>query len=225
MGIVALFRPLADMVRHLQERLAGTLPFARLHAERLARVVVIAALAVLFLANPAWLRTVTLLADVPLPGEERPPNWPAVRPALEPLLKRVPVVVTTEELGTQYYLGRFDIRFSPSKLHEFSDGSTDFLLDPRTGRPVIAQVASLERVIDCYPEGLFVLNSSQWNRPHLFSPEVRELLLARTESVALPPRTRVTALTWKHAPGTVPPAGCADLPPLPGPAARIAPHG
>jgi hypothetical protein len=166
-----------------------------------------------------------MLADASLPGEEKAPNWPAARPVLEPLLERVPVVVTTEELGTQYYLGRFDIRFSPSKLHEFSDGTQDFALDPRTGRPVIAQIGSLNQVIDCYPEGLFVLNSGQWNRPHLFSPEVRDLLLARTEPVPLPPRTRVTAFTWRHAPDVTPPPACADLPSLPGPAARVAPHG
>ena len=52
------------------------------------------------------------------PGEEPAPDWAAARPALEPWLRRVPVVVTTEELGTLYFLGRFDVRFSPSKLGE-----------------------------------------------------------------------------------------------------------
>ena len=39
------------------------------------------------------------------------------------------MVVTTEELGALYFLGRYDIRFSPSKLEEIdgeqaSSGST-----------------------------------------------------------------------------------------------------
>ena len=190
---------------------------------RLARGLVAAGLLFLLLANPAWLRTATLLAGIDAPGEEPSPDWAAARPALEPLLARVPVVVTTEELGALYFLGRYDVRFSPSKMGEIpEDRRREFAADPRTGRPVVATPESLALLIDCHPEGLFLLASRQWGREHLFSEAVRRLILERAEPLPLPRRTRVTAYAWRHPEGTPRPAACAGLPPLPGPAARAA---
>jgi hypothetical protein len=226
MGLAALWRPLAGFASRLAAGLAASLPSPPLGpagARRVAGALVGAALLFLLLANPAWVRTVTLLADVPVPGEEPSPDWAAARPALDPFLDRVPVVVTTEELGAQYYLGRFDVRFSPSKLGELpEDQQREFGLDPRTGRPVVSTIDSLRLIFDCHPEGLFLLASRQWGREHLFNEAVRRLILERAERVPLPPRTRVTAYAWRHPEGTSRPEACAGLPPLPGPAARTA---
>jgi hypothetical protein len=228
MGLAALWRQLAAVVSRLAADLAASLPAllaGPAGGRRLARFLVGGAVLFLLLANPAWVRTVTLLADVPVPGEEPSPDWAAARPALDPLLDRVPVVVTTEELGAQYYLGRFDVRFSPSKLGELpEDQRREFAPDPRTGRPVVSTVESLRLIFDCHPEGLFLLASRQWGREHLFNEAVRRLILERAERVPLPPRARVTAYAWKRPDGAPRPAACATIPPLPGPAARTAGH-
>ena len=104
----------------------------------MAGVLLAGALGFLLLANAATIRTVALLADVTVPPEQPRTNWPAAREALEPWLKRADIVVTTEELGHLYFLGRYDVRFSPSKLGELGDmEQREFGLDHRTGRPVI----------------------------------------------------------------------------------------
>ena len=134
-GLAAIWDQLRRFMAGLGGELAPILPvpFARVMAA------ILVGLAVLFLvvANPAAIRTVTFLADVQVPGEQPDPDWPAAKPILEPLVARVPIVVTTEELGALYFLGRFDVRFSPSKLREF-DGEHEFAADPRTGRAVIS---------------------------------------------------------------------------------------
>jgi hypothetical protein len=219
-GLAWLWRPLRALAAGLGDRLAAaarpTLPEP--WPARLARTLLAAALLFLVLANPAWLRTATLLADVPVPGEEPPPDWAAARPALEPLLARVPVVVTTEELGALYYLGRYDVRFSPSKMGEIpEDERREFAADPRTGRPVVATPESLALLVDCHPEGLFLLASRQWGRDHIFAEPARRLILARMAPVPLPKGTRVTAYAWRNPDGAPRPAACAGLPPLPGP--------
>ena len=70
-------------------------------------------------------RTSTILADVNIPPELPRTNWPAAKAALEPLLAEAGVVVTTEELGALYFLGRYDVRYSPSKLEELQERYAD----------------------------------------------------------------------------------------------------
>jgi hypothetical protein len=224
MGLAASWRMPAARWPALGERLAGygrqlavRLP-PRLRTPRLVPGLVV----LLALANPAWVKTAARLADVRLPGEEPVPDWAAARPALEPWLKRVPVMVTTEELGTLYFLGRFDVRFSPSKLGEIEARDRhEFASDPRTGRAVISTVGSLGLVFDCYPEGLFLLASRQWGHAHLFSPEVQAFVRDHGQPIPLPARGGVTAYGWAHPDGYRPPAACASLPPMPGPSARM----
>jgi hypothetical protein len=224
MGLAALWGPLKGLAAGLAGRLATALtpPAAPAAARPAARGLLALALLFLLLANPAWLRTAGLLAEVDLPGEEPSPDWAAARPALEPLLARVAVVVTTEELGALYYLDRYDVRFSPSKMGEIpEEDRREFAADPRTGRPVVATPESLALLMDCHPEGLFLLASRQWGREHIFSEAVRRLILERATPVPLPRGTRVTAYAWRNPEGAPRPgAACASLPPLPAPAAR-----
>jgi hypothetical protein len=219
-GLVWLWGPLRAATGGLRDRLAAAArpTFPGPWPGRLSRALLAAGLLFVLLANPAWLRTATLLADVPVPGEDPAPDWTAARPALEPLLARVPVVVTTEELGALYYLGRYDVRFSPSKMGEIPEGDRrEFAADPRTGRPVIATRESLELVLDCHPEGLFLLLARQWGRDYIFAEPVRRLLLDRAEPVPLPAGVGVAAYAWRNPEGAPRPAACAGLPPLTGP--------
>ncbi|MDF2766649.1 MAG: hypothetical protein K0S81_3644, partial [Rhodospirillales bacterium] len=222
-GLAALWSPLRRFLTSLPDRLDPVLPLP----ERWSRPVAVglAAMALLFLlvANPASIRTATFLADVPVPGEQPNPDWPAAKPLLEPLTARVPVLVTTEELGALYYLGRFDVRFSPSKMHEF-DGKHEFAADPRTGRAVISTPEALQLLFQCFEEGLLVIPSRQWNREHILSESVRELILDSTQPVPLPQRTRILAYTWQRPKEAARPAECTAIPAMPGLAARVPGH-
>lgn len=222
MGLAAVAGPLYRFLAGLPARLAAVLPVTQAWARPLAMAAAAAAILFLLIANPATVRTATFLADIPAPGEQPDPDWRAARPALEPWVQRVPVVVTSEELGALYFLGRFDIRFSPSKLREF-DGA-EFDPDPRTGRAVISRPETLRLVFQCHTEGLFVIPARMWRRDHLFSEEVRQLILSSTRPLTLPPGTRILAYTWQHEEGTPRPPECATVPPMPGPQARVPGH-
>lgn len=229
LGLAAALGPLGGWLR---DRLAPALT-PRLGGSRLlAHAAIAAGLAVLVAANPAWLRSVLLLAGRPAPGERSPADWSLAAPTLAPLVASAAVVVTSEDVSAQYYLGRFDINVSASKLDEVDNANTllgrgqedaperEFSLDPRTGRPVISTAASLRRVLGCYPSGLIVGSEEDWGKAHLVDAELAAIITATARRVALPPRSGVYAYAW----GAPPPqqaaaaidrpgqAGCEGLP-------------
>ena len=171
--------------------------------------------AALFLgiANSATLRTVALLADVTIPPEQPRTNWPAARTELAPWLERADIVVSTEELGHLYFLGRYDVRFSPSKMDELLPSEQhEFGRDHRTGRSVIGTRDSLERILECYPRGIIVGPSAHWGRPELINSDLSALIAAHAQELPLPPRSQLRAYVWEHEPAKDADGRCAGLP-------------
>ncbi|HFD17016.1 MAG TPA: hypothetical protein ENJ38_12030 [Rhodospirillales bacterium] len=214
LGLVAVWPWLRAGMAKLRERLDAQLGTGFPKPRMLARLLIGLALAFLVLANPFWLRTVTLLADIPVPPEKPSVRWELAVPALAPWLARVDVVVTAEELGTLYYLGRYDIAFNISKRGELPpEQRRDFGIDPRTGRPVIGSVAALERVWRCTSSGLFVSPERRWGTRTSVFPEAATFIESRMRRLELPPASRLRAYVWEHEPAGDDPA-CAELPPL-----------
>ena len=84
-------------------------------------------------------------------------DWRAARTALAPWTKGADVMITTEELGAIYFLGRSDVRFSRSKFGELRpDQKFEFGIDQRTGRPIISRPESVELLIRCFSKGFIV---------------------------------------------------------------------
>lgn len=194
----------------LTARLGRVLPLPPLWAKRASWGLVAGALAVLVLGNPAWIRTTALLADVTIPPEKPPADWRGAKPHLEPYLERVDVVLTTEELGMLYFLGRYDIRFSPSKMQEtWPEERHEFGLDMRTGRPVIASADAVELLVRCRPSGLIVGPAADWGKPHLINSEVAARIKLLTRPIELPERLHMYAYRWER--GTADPEACAAI--------------
>lgn len=214
LGLVAVWPWLRAGMAKLRERLDALLGTGFPKPRALARLLIGLALAFLVVANPFWVRTVTLLADIPVPPEKPSVRWKLAAPALAPWLARVDVVVTAEELGTLYYLGRYDIAFNISKRGELpQDRRRDFGIDPRTGRPVIGSVAALERVWRCTSSGLFVSPERRWGTRTSVFPDAAAFVESRMRRLELPPASRLRAYVWEHEAARDDPA-CADLPPL-----------
>jgi hypothetical protein len=212
-GLASLWPGLRAGARHLRAELADRLAFLGPAYRPLGGVLVASGLLFLLLANPFWLRTASLLADITVPPEQPAPDWPKVKAALEPWVARADIVVTTEELATLYFLGRYDVRFSPSKLEELDrDQQHEFGIDFRTGRPVIATRESLERILACYPTGIVLGPEASWNHPILITPELARLIQAHAEPIPLPRDSHVFAYRWARPADTAPPAACAGLP-------------
>ena len=213
MGLAAIWPSLRSFGMDLRQRLGPPLAAIGIRQPAAAGLLVAAAVLFLVVGNPAWLRSASLLADITVPPEQPRPNWPLARPQLEPWLAQADVVVTTEELATLYFLGRYDIRFSPSKMGELEPGQRhEFGLDFRTGRPVISTRESLERVLACYPSGIILGPTASWGSPTLLGPELVQLIESQTRPIELPAKTRLSAVEWQHSAGAVADAQCRDLP-------------
>ena len=161
-------------------------------------------------ANGAWLRTAANVFDFVIPPMKRQPDWTAARDTLAPWLADAAVVVTTNELSALYYLGRYDVLISKSRLSEYGDGD-DFSLDPRTGRPVIGTAESLALILNCYPEGLIVADDSRWNNRAQVSDAVIRLVESRAEELELP-AAAMRAYVWRQPDDGLRSEACARLP-------------
>lgn len=213
-GLAALWPRLGALLRESVARLGGILPSWPWRPEPAARLLMVGALLFLVLANPAWLRSVSLLANFTVPPELPDTVWLAARPALAPWVERVDVVVTTNELALLYYFDRPKalVSLSPTKLTELGDPSRpEFSRDPRTGRPTIASAAALERLMACYPLGLIVGDARQWSDPATMAPGGAELIRARARRLELPPGSEVFAYLWQRPPTAPRPPDCAEL--------------
>jgi hypothetical protein len=222
-ALAALWSPLRDFLARLRRELGDGLAELGRPYRPLSWALAAGALLFLLLGNPSWLRTGAILADVTVPPEQPMADWPRARPALEPWLRRADVVVTTEELATLYYLGRFDVRFSRSKLAELDDEEQkEFGIDFRTGRPVISTTESMARVFACYTSGVVLGPWATWNNPKLIDAQTARLIEERARPIPLPPGTHMFAFGWERPAGAPPPPpDCADLPRLPqSPSAR-----
>lgn len=198
-SIAALLPLLPSVLRRLAERLEGVLVAFGTAARFTSRVLIGGACAILLLANPFWLRTASVLADLPLGPETPDTDWRRAAPVLVPLLRETAVVINTEELGPLFYFDRHDILFNPSKLGELpADNRSDYARDPRTGRPVIGSLEALETVIRCSPSGLFLTPAVHWRRPYLATPEAVDLLERLAQPVEMPPDSHVYAYRWQH---------------------------
>lgn len=168
---------------------------------QIATTVVAAAILFLGVANTAVVRSVTILAEITIPPEQPRINWIAARAELEPWLEHADVVVSTEELGHIYYLGRYDVRFGPSKIEELPPSEQhDFGLDHRTGRPVIGTPASLKLILKCYPSGIIVGPAAHWGRPEAINNDLAAFIATHARPLVLPRESQLSAWVWKRAP-------------------------
>lgn len=215
-GLASLLELGRDAMHRLWEELRQALS---LSLQRFGRPVAdgLVALAVfsVVLANPAWLRSVSLLADVTLPSQVPTTDWQAAEPTLRPWLDRVDLVVTTDELGALYYFGRADLMLSATKYNELPDELRHpFAPDHRTDVPTINTADDLRLAMDCRVSGLFVTQAKHWgeNAERLRDPAVEALILERAQPIELPARSRLRAFHWQNGTPLDDPARCAPVP-------------
>ena len=222
MAIARVWKPMGAFLADLRRRLESALPLPDSTSRKLAGAAVGASVALLVLANPAFFRTVALLADIEVPPEEKSVRWELAAPTLGPLLDRSEVVVTMAELEMLYYFDRYDILLSRSRLGEIPDG-VDFSPDFRTGRPVIGSIEAMRSVLECYATGVLVTNARRWGSNRFVSGELATLIERSTESVPMPTGSRVIAFAWSNDEDEVPrPPACEDLPDPGGPSGAVA---
>ena len=192
----------------------GTRALAWLRLGRLGRSGVFAVLAVVLLftvaANGAFVRTAATMFGFVIPPVQRPADWAAAKQTLAPWLADAAIVLTTSELETLYHLGRYDVLISKGRLSEIR-GWREFGLDPRTGRPVIAD-AGVARVADgLLPERLDRRQRRPLAQSRQLDDAVADLIVARAEEVELP-AFGMRAYAWRQPDDARRAEACARLP-------------
>jgi hypothetical protein len=138
-------------------------------------------------------------------------NWEIVKPFLQPKLAQASIVLTSRDMHHLYYLEDYDFVVSENRLSEI-DGD-EFTIDPRTGLPVVSTVDSVRTIMECYPDGVIVIENGHWRSPIAVNDEIADLLERVGQPVAeLPPESQIKAFEWRRS-GEIQPEQCASLPP------------
>lgn len=216
LGLAALWPMTARITAEIGSGLTTGIRLPPPWHRRAAGALGIGAVLFLLLANPFWLRSASLLADVTIPPELPDTRWDLARKDLQPWFDKAGIMVTVGDVEPLYAYGRYDLEFSPPKLGELDAAEQhDFGRDARTGRRIIASAEGLKRVIDCYPSGLFLSPSSRWGKPTHVRQEIVDLLTMLATPLPLPGRSALKAYVWEHPDRAAPPsAACEELPKL-----------
>jgi hypothetical protein len=151
-------------------------------------------------------------------------DWQLVKAPLAPWLGNASVVLTSHDVKTLYFLGRYDMVISKNRITEISSkdrttdisrGEAEFEIDRRTGRPVISTVDSLRLVMACYPDGLILAQAGEFRLDSGITDPVADVIEANTTPIPLPPEAHVLAFHWEH-PVPDPAPACATLPEIKG---------
>ena len=193
-------------------RLIDTLTLTHRSKSATGTAAVALALAIVFVMNPFWIRTAALIGNIALPMEIPATDWRAAREALAPWTTDADIMITTEELGAIYFLGRSDVRFSPSKLKELpADQRKEFGIDFRTGRPIITKPESVEQLMECFERGFVVGPIEHWGSPILISEAVQAVLTRHAKPIEVPRESHLYAWGWARERRETKPDYCADL--------------
>lgn len=207
LGLATILPGLARAGRTFKQQLDGHLGGIGLAGRRLPDILVWGAVLVVLVANAASLRTVAELADIAVPPLTPTAQWPQARPVVQPLLDEAEVVVTMAELPTLYFWERYDLLFSPSRLTELPERH-EFVVDFRTGRPVIGTLDSLARVVACTTRGVFVGPLDRWREARFIDAATAAFIERELVRLDLPRAMRLVVFTWDHAPDSAATPAC-----------------
>jgi hypothetical protein len=153
--------------------------------------------AFLLLANGASAWTLPHPFGITLDRDEFTADWPKVIDPLREDVADAEVVVVSHDVQMLHYFGRADVTLNKRRLDEF--GGVEFDPDPRTGLPTIGEASSLERLMSCHADGLIVIDTVAWREPTMIDERASDVIVAHTEEIALPARSRVRAFRWSTA--------------------------
>lgn len=128
-------------------------------------------------------------------------SWRRAAERLAPLAAEADIVLSTDAMKALYHLGRVDVELHLSHLHEDIPldlpGRTELSIGTKLGIPIVTRPESVEQILACHRDGLFVAQSGFFVADWVLPRETRALLLARTEAIELPVAWGVMARRWQ----------------------------
>jgi hypothetical protein len=125
-------------------------------------------------------------------GSDR--DWTPYLPTLR-RVTNVPLLVTSDDLRSLYYLGGFDVMLSYTVQKDYK--GAEFARDERTGAPTISSGRSVGLVVRCYPEGVFLIEKHRW-RNYFVTPDAADAIQRVATRMPLRPEVPFLAFHWRH---------------------------
>jgi hypothetical protein len=75
----------------------------------------------------------------------------------------------------------------------------------------VSKAASLALILECYRNGLILVDTKIWRKPNRVGDELANLIEQRTTRIDLPTTPRIVLFRWEQAQAGAP-ERCADLP-------------
>jgi hypothetical protein len=156
--------------------------------------------------NPSFRMTLGMLATPTKswPGpyhRHQPAQWEAATPLLEELLTQRCVLVSSAGVKALQHLRRLDYDLLRSLREEQaqnlgSDHDVEFVLDPRTHRPIVSEVGSIEELERRHASGMVVVDEVHWGSSNFVTGDVAAHLEDRFERVDVPQEWRMRVYVW-----------------------------
>ena len=189
-----LVAELTPYVRGQVDAVVSTLKGSRVKS--IARVTVsVAIIAFLVFSNPAIRTTADILRgqgdsarNSDAPWSRYQTDWGGASEILQPRAMRdSAIVVTSQGLHLLYHFNRLDIELSASRLSDLYvgkwDESKEFIIDRRTGVPVISSSASFRRVRECFASGTVIVHENAWENSVFVADDVAEAITNSADEI------------------------------------------
>ena len=119
-------------------------------------------------------------------------DWPTETPALKSIVEPPTILVTSSGMKAIYYLGGYDFELNANVADE-TDTHRDFGIDERTGRQALSSPASVELLMSCYSDIVFVIDESRWSRDTAVPIATSALIESRAERLPTRPESALLA--------------------------------
>ena len=139
-------------------------------------------------------------------------NWPAETAALQPIVEPPTILVTSSGMKAIYYLGGYDFELNANVADE-TDTRRDFGIDERTGRQALSSPASVELLMSCYSDIVFVIDESRWSRDTAVPIATSALIETRAERLPTRPESALLAFRATNASASPSMEMCKELRP------------
>ncbi|HNP35119.1 MAG TPA: hypothetical protein PKK10_04645 [Woeseiaceae bacterium] len=126
-------------------------------------------------------------------------HWQESAAFLRNAVAGVDVTVASQPLQAIYYLGDVDYTLNATTLADIAPPGTHSKMDPRTGRLVFDDVASLRQIVACNSSGAVIIHKPAWRNPTRVGDEVADFIEARFESVSIPTKSDLLLFRWSDA--------------------------
>lgn len=124
-------------------------------------------------------------------------SWSSAGAELADVSAQVDAVVSSDALKALYYLGRVDYELNRDHLQMGNGIEPEFTLDGPSGRPVVSEPESIERIMACHGSGLVIAERRLWGTSWSVPEETARWIAAHASEAELPEAWGLLAFRWE----------------------------